>query len=85
MLVSKVRALGGSLVVTLPKHLLRSMGLNVNDTVGMTLLDGRLVIEPRPRQRYSLAELMLQCDFSLSPDEVETAWLNDHSRGSEAI
>jgi antitoxin ChpS len=85
MLVSKLRALGGSVVVTLPKDFLRSMDLSANDTVGMTLLDGRLVIEPRPRPRYSLCELMAQCHFDVPRSEEEAAWLHEPSRGSEAI
>lgn len=57
MNIAKLRAIGGSVAVTLPRPLLRQMGLDAGSEVEITS-DGRsLVLAPR-RKRYALADLL---------------------------
>lgn len=62
MLTSTLRTVGGSVMMAIPKSVLDGLGLATNEKVTLRIDAGRLVVEPRPRPRYTLAELMAQCD-----------------------
>jgi antitoxin ChpS len=85
MHLSKLRALGGSVVLTLPPQMLRNADLGVNDIVEIFWQNGQFVLKPHPKPRYRLAHLVAQCDFTLSPTPEEKAWLTDWPRGLEEI
>jgi antitoxin ChpS len=72
-------------MLAIPPVLLDVLHLNPGAQVGMTVEGGRLVIEPAPRPRYSLDELLAQCnpDAALSPQEKE--WLAAPAVGREVI
>jgi antitoxin ChpS len=75
MHVSTLRNVGGSVMVALPKAMLESLGLAARDEVDIDLKDGKLVLEPRKqpkrrRSKYTLAELLAQCDIN-APEHPE--------------
>jgi antitoxin ChpS len=72
--VVTLRSVGGSIIVAIPKPLLEGLGLAPNMTVGLSIDHGRLVIEARPRPRYSLAELLAKCDPSAPASEEDRLW-----------
>jgi len=53
-----VKKWGNSASVRIPKHILKSARLNVDDAVELREESGRIVIEPLQRKEYSLAELL---------------------------
>jgi antitoxin ChpS len=57
MHTATLRAVGGSVSVTLPRQMLRTLGLGAGSSVAVTLEGGRLVLSPT-RPRYSLEELL---------------------------
>ena len=57
MHTAKLRAVGGSVAVTLPRPMLRQMGLDVGDAVAIAS-DGALLTLAPVRKRYSLAQLL---------------------------
>lgn len=57
MNIAKLRAVGGSVAVTLPRPMLRQMGLNAGDEVEIASDGHSLTIAPR-RKRYALADLL---------------------------
>ncbi len=57
MHTATLRAVGGSVSVTLPRQMLRTLGLAAGASVAVTVEDGRLVLAPA-RPRYTLAELL---------------------------
>ena len=63
-----LRAVGGSVSVTLPRQMLRTLGLAAGASVAVTVEDGRLVLSPA-RPRYSLAELLA----GMKPGDMPTA------------
>ena len=69
-----LRTVGGSTMVAIPKAFLESLGLVANAKVVLSIEGGRLVIEPQPKRRYSLAELLAQCDLSVPPTEEDRQW-----------
>ena len=81
MHTSTLRSIGGSVSVTLPRQLLRSLGLEAGARVDVTLEDGRLVLSPS-RPRYSLDELVR----GMEPGDMPTAegWDEMPAAGNEA-
>jgi antitoxin component of MazEF toxin-antitoxin module len=67
MLFSMLRTFGGSVVLAIPKPILEGLGLSANTQVGVSVSGGRLFVEPHPRPRYTLSELVLV------PHELEVA------------
>jgi antitoxin ChpS len=85
MLLTTLRSVGGSVMFAIPKPILEGLGLSANTQVGLSVSDGRLIVEPRPRQRYTLAELIGQCDLSAPVTEESQAWLEAEAVGREIL
>jgi len=51
----------------------------------LSVSEGRLIVDPHPRPRYRLAELLAQCDSSAMHTDEDRAWLDDGPVGREAI
>ena len=76
MATAKLRAVGGSTVVAIPPALLAELGLGAKSSVEMRGEKGSLVIEPSPRKRprYTLEELLAQCDPAQPVSDDEREW-----------
>jgi antitoxin ChpS len=85
MYLTTLRTVGGSVMFTIPKAILESLNLAPNRQVGLSVSDGRLIVEPQPRPRYALAELMEQCDLSAPMTDEDRAWLDAAPVGREEI
>jgi antitoxin ChpS len=83
MHISTLRASGGSVIVTIPKALLESLGLAPDAKVGLTIERDRIVMQPQPRPKYTVAELMAKCDLSAPWSEEEKAWDATEPAGRE--
>lgn len=68
MHTATLRAVGGSVSVTLPRQMLRTLGLEVGASVAVTVEDGRLVLSPA-RPHYTLADLLA----GMKPGDMPTA------------
>jgi antitoxin ChpS len=82
---TNLRKVGGSVMLAVPPAILDLLHLHAGATVGLTVDAGRLVIEPSPRQRYSLDELLAQCDASAEIGEEDRTWLDDGPVGTELL
>ncbi len=85
MHLTTLRNVGGSVMFTIPKPILEGLGLLPNTQVGLTVSDGRLIVEPHPRPRYTLAELMEQCDPEAPMTAEDRAWLDATPVGREDL
>ncbi len=74
MHTTNLRKVGGSIMLTIPPALLDILQLRPGSTVGVSVDQGRLVVEPRMRPRYTLEELLAQCDASAEPSEEDRQW-----------
>ncbi len=83
MYTTNLRKVGGSIMLAVPPALLDILHLQSGATVGIAIESGRLFIEPQPRPRYSLEELLAQCDATLEPSTEEREWLDATPVGSE--
>lgn len=52
---------------------------------GVAVDDGRLIIEPKPRPRYTLAELLAASDYSEPQPAEEREWIDAPAVGRELI
>lgn len=83
MPTATLRAVGGSVVMAIPKPLLALLNLQAGAEVDVTAEDGRLVIQPQPKKRYALADLLVQCDATQPLTDDEQTWLDAPSAGLE--
>lgn len=83
MHIATLRTVGGSVMMAIPKAILEALGLSANEKVGLSVADGRLVVEPTPRPRYSLADLVAQCDPAAPASKEEREWMNLEPVGDE--
>ena len=82
---STLRTVGGSVMMAIPKPLLETLGLAANAKMDLSVEDGKLVAVPRARPKYTLDELMAQCDLDAPWTEEEREWLNTEPVGREII
>ena len=85
MLTTNLRKVGGSVMLAVPPAILDLLHLQAGATVGLEVTDGLLVIEPSPRPRYSLDELLAQCDASAELTTEDREWLADKPVGGELL
>ena len=85
MLTSTLRNVGGSVMMAIPKSLLEGLGLAANTKVALSVDQGRLIVEARPKPKYTLAELMAQCDPTAPENEDEQAWEHMKPVGREIL
>jgi antitoxin ChpS len=85
MLLTTLRAVGGSVMFAIPRPILEGLGLSANKQVGLSVSGGCLIVDPQPRPRYTLAELIGQCDLSAPVSEESRAWLDDGPAGREIL
>ena len=57
-----LRKHGHSVALTIPPTLLRELSADAGTQLNISVIDGRLVAEPRRRPKYNLAELMAGCE-----------------------
>ena len=90
---STLKKVGGSIMATIPPHLLRELRLAAGSRISVAKSDGRLIITPevpkKANKRIGLTARLAMCDFSvpLSPARKaeDEAWLNDGRVGREEI
>ena len=85
MHTTNLRKVGGSVMLAVPPAILDLLQLGAGATVGISVDHGRLVIEPQPRPRYTLAELLAASDYSEPQPADERAWVDAPAIGRELI
>jgi antitoxin ChpS len=85
MHTTNLRKVGGSVMLAVPPALLDILRLRPGARVGIAIESGRLVVEPQQRPRYTLDELLAQCNPKAARTKEEREWLNDKQAGAELI
>lgn len=83
MHTANLRKVGGSVMLAVPPGMLDALHLAAGSTVGLAVENGRLVVAPQTRARYTLDELLAQCDASAEPSEEDRQWLDAKPVGHE--
>ncbi|MDP2714691.1 AbrB/MazE/SpoVT family DNA-binding domain-containing protein [Rheinheimera sp.] len=69
-----IRKIGNSKGVVIPAPLLKQLGLDIDDKADVVAENGRLVIAPKAKTKYSLAELIAKCDQDAAMPEELIEW-----------
>ena len=85
MHTTHLRKVGGSVMLALPPALLDLLQLKVGATVSVEVADGRLVVDPQPKPRNTLEELLALSDFSQPLTQEDREWLDAPPVGGELI
>jgi antitoxin ChpS len=85
MHTTNLRKVGGSVMMAVPPALLDLLHIGAGAKVGLAVDNGRLVVEPQPRPRYTLDELLAQCDASAELTDEDRAWIGSAPVGDELI
>jgi antitoxin ChpS len=85
MHTTTLRKVGGSVMLAVPPVVLDLLRLRAGATVGLVVDGGRLIVEPQRRRRYTLEELLVQCDPSAEPPEEDREWLDAEPVGAELL
>ena len=82
---TNLRKVGGSVMLAVPPALLDILRLRPGAQVGIAIESGRLVVEPQQRPRYTLEELLAQCDPKKARTRQDREWLNNKPAGAEIL
>jgi antitoxin ChpS len=75
-----LRNLGGSVVISVPKKILDLVDLDVGSKVDLRIENGRLIVQPSKKPKYTLGELLARCKPSdLRPARKDRGWLRSGS------
>jgi antitoxin ChpS len=86
MATATLRNLGGSVVLAVPRKVLRLIELDAGSEVDLRVERGRLIVAPRPKKRYTLSQLLSQCRPSdLAPGKRDRVWLRGRRMGKELL
>ena len=72
-------------MLAVPPALLDTLRLRPGAKVGLAIESGRLVVEPQQRPRYTLDELLAQCNPKGPRSKQECKWLDAKPVGGELI
>ena len=89
-ITTTVKKAGGSLIVTVPAPARDLLQLSEGQEMSVSVEEGKLIYEaftaePRRRSKYTLDELLSQCDFDTPYSDEERAWLDAPPVGREII
>ena len=85
MYTTNLRKVGGSIMLAVPPALLDILHLRPGTKVGLAVQSGRLIVEPQQRPRYTLDELLAQCNPQAPRSKEEREWLDGKPVGGELI
>ena len=82
MHTSTLRAVGGTIALTIPQPLARLLSLQAGEAVTLEADGGRLVVAPQRRKRYTVADLVAM--QGAAPLIVDADWDAMPNIGNEA-
>lgn len=85
MHTTNLRKVGGSVMLAVPPALLDVLSLQAGAKVGLAVQSGCLVVEPQPRHRYTLQELLAECAPKARRSKQEREWLAGNPAGRELL
>lgn len=84
MHTTHLRKVGGSVMLAVPPAILDLLELKPGTKVGIAVDGGRLVVESQ-KPRYTLEELLAQCDPAAEYTDEDREWIEGRPVGRELI
>ena len=85
MHITHLRKVGGSVMLAVPPAFLDQLDLQAGAAVGLAVDHGCLVVNPSPRLRYTIEELLAVSDYSQPPSADEREWVDAPAVGGEPL
>lgn len=85
MYITRLKKVGGSIMLAVPPAVLKTLALSTDSEVGMTIDNGCLIIEAQKRPRYSLEELLAKCDPHAEMNQEDREWIESPALGKEIL
>ena len=85
MHTTNLRKVGGSVMLAVPPAILDLLRLEAGDTVALEIDGERLVVEPRNKPHYTLAELLESSDYSPRRSRKDRDWTAGTGVGREIL
>jgi len=82
---TNLRKVGGSVMLAVPPAILDQLHLKAGATVGLAVDGDRLILEPKLRPRYTMAELLAESDYSQPMSAPDREWIDTPPVGRELI
>lgn len=82
MTTATLRAVGGSVMVAVPKQVLTQLGVTVGSGLVFRVSKDKVILE-KSAPSYQLEDLLAKCDFSAAMSEDERAWATMTNVGLE--
>jgi antitoxin ChpS len=83
MHTTNLRKVGGSVMLAVPPAILDLLHLEAGATVDLAVDGERLVVQPQTKPKYTLDELLAQCDPTAAFTEEDRVWLDLPPAGRE--
>jgi antitoxin MazE len=80
-----IKKWGNSLATRIPKAIVESIGLQLNQEIDIEAVNGKIIITPVKSFEYNLEDLLRQCKpktMALTDEDQE--WINSPPLGKEA-
>ena len=80
-----IKKWGNSLATRIPKAIVESIGLQLNQEIDIEIVNGKIIITPVKSVEYNLEDLLRQCKpetMALTDEDQE--WINSPPLGKEA-
>jgi antitoxin ChpS len=73
-------------MLTIPRPLLDQLELEAGARVDLAISEGRLVVEPARKPKYTLAELLAASDYAeVTPADEDRVWIDAPAAGREIL
>lgn len=82
MIHTNLRKVGGSIMLAVPPTLLKKLGLDAGKEVSLDVQGGKLLVEPKRKPSYKLADLLAEHQ---TLDLEQDAWNGMKAVGREEI
>lgn len=85
MHTTNLRKVGGLVMLAVPPAILELLHLHAGETVGLGVDGDRLIIEPRRKPRYTMAELLATSDYQQPQPPEDREWMDSPAVGRELL
>jgi len=79
-----IKKWGNSLATRIPKAIVDSIGLHIDQEINIEAINGKVIITPIEKNECNLEDLLRQCDpEKMALTEEDTEWLDSPPNGKE--
>lgn len=85
MYTTNLRKVGGSVMLAVPPAFLDQLHLEAGTEVGLAVEGESLIVSPKQRKRYTMAEILAKSDYTVEQPASEREWIDAPAVGRELI